>query len=104
MMVKMIEKMANEVKCNRAIFLAAMRSGKYQKGTVISDDKGRPIIESEADEGYCVVGLMYSLFHPTDRRKALNITQPQCSKIQHEWNDSALTFTEIADLIENQMF
>ena len=93
-----------EIKSNRTLFLKAMRSGEYQKGTIITDNRGRPIIESEEDEGYCAVGLMYNLFHPVDRRKALNITQAQCSKIQNEWNDSSLTFSEIADLIENQMF
>ena len=96
--------MSDVVVKNRKIFIAAMRSGEYKKGTTRTTHNGRPIIESIADEGYCAVGLMYSLFEPLDRRVALGLTNRQCSKIQNEWNDSPLTFLEIADLIEKEMF
>lgn len=93
---------------NRKIFLAALRSGKYPKGTTIADDKGRPVIQSEADEGFCAVGLIDTLFNPKytsqDRLNALNLTQEQVTKIQREYNDSSLTFPQIADLIEWEMF
>lgn len=93
----------NKIRMNRQTFLNALRSGKYPKGTINTDSKGRPIIESEKDEGYCVVGLMFSLFEPIDYRTALGLTTAQTRKVQQVWNDSSLTFPEIADLIEEEM-
>ena len=89
---------------NRELFLESLRSGDYKKGTVHTDGRGRPIIESTKDEGYCAVGLAYSLFHPTDYRDALGLQTLATRKIQQEWNDSTLTFPQIADLVENRMF
>ncbi len=37
-------------------------------------------------------------------KKALGLKGRQFTKIQQEWNDSPLTFPEIADLIEQEMF
>jgi len=39
---------AHEVEANRAAYLAALRSGKYRKGTTRSDDRGRPVVEGLA--------------------------------------------------------
>ena len=93
---------------NREIFLIALRSGEYPKGTTVTDSEGRPIIRGEHDKGFCAVGLMDTLFNPgytsKGRRDALHLTQPQIRKIQQEWNDSPLTFPQIADLIEWEMF
>lgn len=93
---------------NREKFLAALRSGDYPKGTIVIDSQGRPVIESEADFGFCAVGLIDTLFNPDftsqGRRDALNISQEQITKIQRDWNDSSLTFPQIADLIEWGIF
>jgi len=81
---------------NRQVFLSALRSGEYKKGTIKTDAKGRPIIESINDEGFCAVGLLDTLFNPSftskRRREALGLTGLEIMKIQQEWNDSSLTF------------
>jgi hypothetical protein len=93
---------------NRTEFLAALRSGQYQKGTTITDSLGQPVIKTVADEGFCAVGLMDTLFNPDftskARRDALGLNNQQINKIQQEWNDSSLTFPQIADLVEWEMF
>lgn len=89
---------------NRAILLDALRSGEYPKGPIVDDDQGRPI--DPGASGYCVVGLAYNLFGesiPT-MRKALGLRRDQFRKMQQDWNDSPLTFPEIADRIETLMF
>lgn len=103
--------MDSRIETNRALFLAELRSGKYLKGTTRSDDRGRPIIESENDEGYCACALMHDLFYEYDGTaadrnylKALGLTPIECRKIQQEFNDSPLTFPEIADRIEMEIF
>jgi hypothetical protein len=102
-----------EVKRNRATFLDAMRSGKYPKGTIETDDRGRPInhVVTNGDEGHCAVGLMAHLFYeykgvesPRNYLIALDITTRDARKIQQEWNDSPLTFPEIADKVEAEIF
>lgn len=93
---------------NRQLFLEALRSGEYKKGTIITNSKGQPILNSTADEGFCAVGLMDTLFNPhftsQGRRDALGLSAEQIRKIQQEWNDSELTFPQIADLVEWEMF
>ncbi len=37
-------------------------------------------------------------------REALGLSPKQFTKIQQEWNDSELTFSDIANLIESEMF
>jgi len=100
-----------EVAENRALVLSALRSGKYRKGTIKSDERGRPVVESEADEGWCACALMHDLFfdyrgwkHKRAFMVALNLKARQCRYIQQELNDTPLTFPEIADLIEVQIF
>ena len=94
---------------NRQTFLLALRSGEYPKGPIEVDAKGRPV-DPEA-EGYCAVGLAYDLFYDEDKpysplpmRAALGMTAAEFTIIQQEWNDSPLTFPEIADLIETRMY
>jgi len=102
---------AAEVAINRADFLAALRSGKYGKGTTRSDERGRPIVESEQDNGWCACALMHDLFfeykgtqNHRNYLRALGLTPVQCRYIQQELNDSPLTFPEIADRIEEEVF
>ncbi len=98
-----------EVQANRQLFLEALRSGEYPKGPTETDAMGRPI-DPDAS-GYCVVGLAHNLFEgpiqtrsPLPMRKALGLSPQQFTKMQQIWNDSELTFPEIADLIEDTMF
>lgn len=93
---------------NRDLFLNALRSGQYLKGTIESDSRGKPPSDSI---GYCAVGLAHILFcgdtslgHLATMKKALGLKAYQFTQIQQEWNDSPLTFPEIADLIETEMF
>lgn len=97
---------------NRQDFLNALRSGKYKKGTILSDENGFPIINSEGDdEGYCACAIMIDRFvrlggkhNFKQAREALGITAKQCKYIQTELNDTELTFLEIADQIELKIF
>jgi hypothetical protein len=98
---------------NRQLFLSELRSGKYQKGTIKSDERGRPIIETPEDEqGHCACAIMVHLFgiNPEGKssmpmvRKALGLRIQDCTYIQQELNDSPLTFDEIADRIEEEIF
>lgn len=95
------------VQQNRKVFLDALRSGLYPKGPIETDNKGRPLDHNAS--GYCAVGLAHTLFNdgtgsPLPMRKALGLKPIQFTHIQQEWNDSLLTFPEIADLIEAEMF
>ncbi len=97
------------VKTNRALFLDALRSGDYPKGPIETDDHGTPLDPNAT--GYCAVGLAHTLFVNDDIpgshdkiRKALNLSTVQLRHIQQVWNDSPLTFPEIADLIEREMW
>ncbi len=103
----------SDIQQNRELFLDAMRSGQYPKGTIETDERGRPInhVITDGDEGHCAVGLMAHLFYnyegvesPRNYLKALKITTQDARKIQQEWNDSPLTFPEIADRIEQEIF
>lgn len=93
---------------NRKTFLEALRSGQYTKGPIGNDERGRPV---PGATGYCVVGLAHDLFNdgsnlgsPLPMRQALGLKPKDFTKMQQEWNDSELTFAEIADLIELEMF
>jgi len=105
-------KRLNSIEINREAFLHALRCGKYKKGTTRSDERGRPIVESEADEGWCACALMHDLFYQYDGtlsglnyRRALDITAKDCRLIQQQWNDKEnLSFPEIANKIESEIF
>jgi len=94
---------------NRQLFLNALRSGDYQKGPTETDKKGHPLDPNAT--GYCAVGLAFTLFNdpkkpgsPLPMRKALGLSAKQFTHIQQKWNDSKLSFHEIANLIQTEMF
>ncbi|HEX8177878.1 MAG TPA: hypothetical protein VF543_22505 [Pyrinomonadaceae bacterium] len=100
-----------EIDRNRGLFLKELRSGRYKKGTIRSDERGRPVVESDADNGYCACALMHDLFFDYNGQRsdrnyllALDLTPVQCRFIQQQLNDSPLTFPEIADRIEREVF
>ena len=92
---------------NRKTFLEALRSGDYLKGPTRDANGNEPPTDSP---GYCAIGLPYTLFlnneGPTVRGlyDTLGLTKDQIYCIQNEWNDSPLTFPEIADKIETEIF
>ena len=92
------------VEANRLAYLEALRSGRYRKGTTHSDERGRPVVDSVFDEGWCACALMFDLFNGRDYLKALGLTTKQCAFIQQELNDTDLTFAQIADRIESEVF
>jgi hypothetical protein len=90
---------------NRKVFLDALRCGRYEKGPFVAGQDEPP----PGATGFCAVGLPYTLLlhnkGPVQRlRKVLGITKQDLWKIQNEWNDSDLTFPQIADLIEREIF
>lgn len=100
-----MRKISEVVQQNRCVFLDALRSGKYPKGPFVKGQDEPP----PGAEGFCAIGLPYTLI--LDNKGpvmaltgALGLTRQQISKIQNEWNDSELTFSQIADLIESEMF
>lgn len=95
-----------EVAANRRFFLSELRSGKYPKGTIRSDCRGRPIVESPSDHGWCACALMHDLFADQSGGylRALGLSAKQCRYIQQDLNDTPLTFAEIADRIEGEIF
>lgn len=95
-----------DVPNNRRKFLSALRSGKYKKGVATSDKKGRPVV---IIDGYCACAVMIHELSPIklnyrDAREALGITGKDCAYIQSQLNDTPLTFFQIADRIEKEIF
>ncbi len=90
---------------NRATFLAALRSGEFTKGEFIKGGDAPPNAQ-----GYCAVGLPYTLFLNNEGpvaaglKRVLGLKQADISKIQNEWNDSDMSFAQIADKIETEIF
>lgn len=101
-----------EIQANRTKFLSILRTGNYKKGCIRSDENGKPIIETpEDDDGCCTCGIMYHEFpgpngklSMLNARTALGITRQDCDFIQQELNDTPLTFPQIADRIEAEVF
>jgi hypothetical protein len=99
-------------KRNREIYLKELRSGKWKKGCIKSDEKGYPIIETpEDDDGACACGIIYHLFPKANgkctmlnARNSLGITRQDCDYIQYCLNDSPMTFPQIADILERTVF
>lgn len=99
------------ISANRDLYLSALRTGGYKKGTIKSDDRGKPIIETPEDnDGCCACAIMINLFPKEGKpnflfaRQSLGITGSDCRYIQQELNDTALTFPEIASRIETDVF
>lgn len=92
---------------NRIKLLNALRSNKYQKGIATSNKKtGKPIV---IVEGYCACAVMIHELSPIkmnyrEAREALGIKGKDCTYIQQKLNDSDLSFSEIADRIESDIF
>ena len=101
---------SSSVIANRRLFLSELRSGKYKKGTIKSDEKGYPIFETEADkEGHCCCAVMVELFG-TEKyslpkaMKALGLKRQDCQFIQQDINDNNSTLVENADRIAVEVF
>lgn len=99
------------IKKNRQIFLSELRSGRYKKGCIKSDEKGKPIIASiQDDDGMCACAIMIHLFPKEGKpnfpfaKDSLGIKSPDCRYIQQDLNDTDLTFPQIADRIEREIF
>ena len=95
---------SREIAENRAVWLKALRSGEYPKGPFVQGQDRPP----KGATGFCAIGLPYTVFcknkGPVSKlKKMLGVTQQDICTIQNEWNDSSLTFPQIADLIEHQV-
>jgi len=98
-------------------FLSELRSGKYTKGCIKSDEKtGLPICEKTGDfaeNTACSCAIMGMLFGKTKSgkislpkaMKALNLNSNDCRFIQREINDRVeSTLEEDAEIIETLFF
>ena len=91
---------------NRVVFLKALRSGVYQKGPFVKGQDEPP----PSATGFCAVGLPYTIFLGNNGpiveglKRVLGLKRQDLTRIQNEWNDSPLTFSEIADRIETEIF
>ena len=100
------------IEANRAFFLSELRSGKYVKGTIVSDETtGKPVFLDGNYEGSCACAVMHDLFFDYEGTqssrnylRALDLTPIECRYIQRDLNDTSLTFNEIADKIESEVF
>lgn len=100
----------------RNLFLAELRSGKWQKGCIKSDEKtGKPIFENADDFGEntaCACAIMGNLFGRQSSgkislpkaTKALGLKSTDCRFIQREINDRKSTLQEDAEIIETIFF
>ena len=92
---------------NRRLFLHALESGRYPKGPIEVDVRGRPV--GPVVSGWCAVGLAYTLFHDPSRpgslvpvRQALGVSRSHMWYLQNTLNDSDLLFSEIAARIRHE--
>lgn len=111
-------KITTQIEENRAAFLHSLRTGPHKKGAMKSDEKGNPIFASEIErEGGCACGIMCEMFgtkrhaktgqeylSPKQAQKMLGLTYHDCYFIQTQISDTPLTFPEIADRIEAEVF
>lgn len=104
--------MKDSIKSNRERFLHELRNGNRKKGSTKSDERGYPVFETEDDKtGSCACAIMKEMFAPNDNSTsmkkatgALGLNGRDCKFIQSELNDSPLSFLEIADRIEAEVF
>ncbi len=105
--------MTDTIQSNRKKYLEILRSGKYTKGTIKSDERGNPIIESEEDDkGYCTCAILLDNFGEEKNgrynikksMKALGLTTKDCAYMQQKINDTSDDFNTIADRIEKEVF
>jgi hypothetical protein len=123
-------KITKEILHNRVDFLWSLRHDPHKKGAMRSDPKtGKPVFDNEMQkEGGCACGIMTEMFgQPRDEpdnkdgyyidhnkplgklsfkraKEALGVTTQQCQWIQEKLSDTPLTFPEIADRIEAEVF
>lgn len=121
-------KITKEILHNRVDFLWSLRNDPHKKGATRSDpNTGKPIFDNEMQkEGGCACGIMNDMFGAdskdapnsifTDSSKplgklsfyraklALGVTTADCQYIQEKLSDTPLTFPEIADRIEAEIF
>jgi len=116
-------KITKEILHNRVDFLWSLRNDPHIKGTTKSDEKGNPIFETELQkDGACACGIMCTMFgqeregwgidnsKPLGKinfkraREAVGITVEDCQYIQSQISDTPLSFPEIADRIEKEVF
>jgi len=110
-MLRLINPKTADIETNRDRFLIELRTQKYRKGCIKSDETtGKPIFEKPGDEdGWCACAIMTHMFSPvkfspSEATKALGLTPKECKYIQQELNDTDLTFDEIADRISKELF
>lgn len=108
--------MKNDISEKRNLFLSELRSGKWKKGCIKSDEKtGRPIFENEEDfveNTACSCAIMGNLFGQQKNgkislpkaTKALGLKSTDCKFIQQEINDRKSTLEEDAEIIETIFF
>ena len=105
--------MINEtILANRKKYLETLRSGKYTKGTIKSDDKGNPIIDSNNSGGHCVCAIILhefgeetkGKFRMSKSLKSLGLTPIDCKYIQEKINDTPEDFNKMANRIEKEVF
>lgn len=113
-------KITRQILRNRVDFLWSLRNDPHIKGTTKSDEKGNPIFETELQrDGACACGIMCTMFGRDDTfqtfdssgkinfkkaREAIGITAEDCRYIQTQISDTPLSFPEIADRIEKEVF
>ena len=116
-------KITKEILHNRVDFLWSLRNDPHIKGTTKSDEKGKPIFETELQkDGGCACGIMCIMFGQETEsygldfsaplgsinfkraREAVGVTVEDCRYIQSQISDTPLTFPEIADRIEAEVF
>ncbi len=102
-----------QIIANRILFLKELRSGKYKKGTIKSDEQGYPIFETDADkDGHCCCAIMGEMFGETKTGRislpkamiALGLKRRDCEFIQKDINDNISNFVENANRIESEVF
>lgn len=120
-------KITKEILHNRVDFLWSLRNDPHIKGTTKSDEKGNPVFETELQkDGGCACGIMCEMFGqerpdgsfpgsidsslPLGKinfkraREAVGVTIEECRYIQSQISDTPLSFPEIADRIETEIF
>lgn len=115
-------KITKEILHNRVDFLWSLRHDPHKKGAMRSDpNTGKPIFDNELQrEGGCACGIMTEMFGQIEgkghfgplngklsfkqAKEALGVTTADCQYIQEQLSDTPLTFPEIADRIEKDVF
>ena len=103
--------MKQDIISNRKRYLEILRSGKYTKGTIKSDNKGYPV-DPDYQGGHCVCSIILhefgeeinGKFRMSKSLKSLGLKPSDCKYIQEEINDTSQDFNTMADRIEKEVF